>query len=144
MIQVKATSIATQHKLNNPSLIKVWINKLGISLIGFPSYYRHMHAINVKVNNLWFIWDKKHGQRPLALNPDNNCSESSTHLLASQSSSSQLSNYAPSTRDKHRARIQETGKTSTTKNTAPNKKEALQEHIKEETRSYDHENARKH
>ena len=59
MIQVKATSIATQHKLNNPSLIKVWINKLGISLIGFPSYNRHMHAINVKVNNLWLIWDKK-------------------------------------------------------------------------------------
>ena len=41
-----------------------------------------------------------------------------------------------STRDKHRACIQKTSKTSTTKNTAPNKRKILQEHIKGEARSY--------
>ena len=41
------------------------MNKLGISLIWVPSYYRHMHAHKVKWI-YWIFWVNKYDQGPLA------------------------------------------------------------------------------
>ena len=66
----------------------------------------------------------------LALNPDNNCSESSTPLATLYLHSSRT--VFLSTRDKHRDKHKGTNQTSTTKNRALRKRKALKEYTKGE------------
>ena len=79
----------------------------------------------------------------LALNPDNNCSESSTLALATLYLHSSRTAFL-STRNKHRHKHARNKQTSTTKKRALNRRKTLQERTKEEGSELESQERKEH